>query len=145
MRGRVGRRLAVAALALLCARAARALEPVTPPEHRRGAEQTFLTFPEWFLVHSPAEYAAYVSSHQPSGFPFWGHVGQFWRSYAAVTRATKGCGCGARSSAHHSGTRFPSFAWRSARFRTSRVLLQPCVDPFGLQTNGSSSMHARVT
>jgi len=63
--------------------------PVTPEEHRRGTEQTFLTFPEWFLVHSPAEYATFVSGHPPSEFPFFGHVGQFWSSYAAVYRATK--------------------------------------------------------
>jgi hypothetical protein len=62
---------------------------VTPVEHRRGEEQTFLTYPEWFLVHSPAEYAAYVHEHTPSEFPFWGHIGQLWRSYAAVTRATR--------------------------------------------------------
>ena len=62
---------------------------ITPPEHRRGEEQTFLTYPEWFLVHSPAEYAAYVADHTPSDFPFWGHVGQLWRSYSAVTHATK--------------------------------------------------------
>ena len=62
---------------------------VTPPEHRRGTEQTFLTFPEWFLVHSPAEYAIFVRDHPPSEFPFWGHVGQFWSSYRAVTAATR--------------------------------------------------------
>jgi len=60
---------------------------VTPVEHRRGTEQTFLTFPEWFLVHSPAEYAAYVRDHGPSGFPFFGHVAQLWQSYRAVSAA----------------------------------------------------------
>jgi hypothetical protein len=68
--------------------AATASSSVTPPEHRRGEEQTFLTYPEWFLVHSPAEYAAYVHDHTPSDFPFWGHIGQLWRSYGAVTHAT---------------------------------------------------------
>lgn len=63
-------------------------EPVTPPQYRRGAEQTFLTFPEWFLVHSPAEYAEFVRTHTPTEFPWFGHIGQFWTSYAAVTRAT---------------------------------------------------------
>jgi hypothetical protein len=63
---------------------------VTPPEHRRAADQTFLTFPEWFLVYSPAEYAAFVKTHPPSEFPFLGHVGQFWSSYGAVYRATRG-------------------------------------------------------
>ena len=56
------------------------------PEQRRGVEQTFLTYPEWFLVHSPAEYARYVEAHPSHGFPFLGHVGQIWSSYASVTR-----------------------------------------------------------
>ena len=63
--------------------------PVAPPEHCRGEEQTFLTYPEWFLVHSPAEYAAYVKDRAPSDFPYFGHIGQLWRSYAAVTKATR--------------------------------------------------------
>src|SRR5205814_6612543 len=47
------------------------------------------TYPEWFLVHSPAEYADYVTTHTPTHFPFLRHIGQFWSSYAAVTRATR--------------------------------------------------------
>jgi hypothetical protein len=62
---------------------------MAPPEHRRGTEQTFLTYPEWFLVHSPAEYALFVRDHSPSDFPFWGHVRQFWGSYGAVYRETR--------------------------------------------------------
>jgi hypothetical protein len=60
---------------------------VALPEHRRGTEQTFLTFPEWFLVFSPAEYATYVRDHSPTDFPFIGHIRHFWQSYAAVSRA----------------------------------------------------------
>jgi hypothetical protein len=63
--------------------------PIAPDEHRRGEEQTFLTFPEWYLVFSPAEYADYVAGEPPSGFPFGGHVRQFWSSYARVADATK--------------------------------------------------------
>ncbi|WP_035053116.1 hypothetical protein [Andreprevotia chitinilytica] len=64
--------------------------PFTPTADRRTEDQTFLTFPEWFLVHSPAEYAAYVGKDRPiSDFPFWGHIGQLWGSYAKVTEATK--------------------------------------------------------
>ncbi len=61
--------------------------PLTaPPEHRRPPDQTFLTFPEWFLVHSPAEYARYLASGAPvSAFPLFAHIGQFWQAYAAVT------------------------------------------------------------
>lgn len=62
--------------------------PLTaPPEHRRPPDQTFLTFPEWFLVHSPAEYARYLASgERVSAFPLFAHIGQFWQGYAAVTR-----------------------------------------------------------
>ncbi|TNE66386.1 MAG: hypothetical protein EP335_03725 [Alphaproteobacteria bacterium] len=63
--------------------------PAIPTEHRRGAEQTYLTFPEWFLVHSPAEYAHFIKDRNASEFPYWGHIGQFWDSYGMVTRATK--------------------------------------------------------
>jgi hypothetical protein len=81
--------LACAAVVGAAAAAAGADATVTPTEHRRGEEQTFLTYPEWFLVHSPAEYAAYVQTHAPTDFPFWGHIAQLWRSYAAVTRETR--------------------------------------------------------
>jgi hypothetical protein len=83
------RLVAAALLAATAANAAATSEILTPEQHRRGAEQTFLTYPEWFLVHSPAEYAAYVKEHDPSGFPFFGHVGQFWQGYRAVYGATK--------------------------------------------------------
>lgn len=56
------------------------------PDQRRGVEQTFLTFPEWYLVHSPAEYAVYTTQHPAHEFPFITHIQQLWSSYAAVTR-----------------------------------------------------------
>ncbi|MFC3532243.1 hypothetical protein ACFOLG_08605 [Vogesella facilis] len=63
--------------------------PITPDANRRNEEQTFLTYPEWFLVHSPAEYARYAAADRPlSDFPFWGHIRQLWASYARVTEAT---------------------------------------------------------
>jgi len=57
---------------------------LAPREHQRGEEQTLLTYPEWFLVFSPDEYAQFVKHDEPSAFPFWGHVRQFWQGYAAV-------------------------------------------------------------
>ena len=64
-----------------------AAEPETPVEDRRTPDQTFLTFPEWYLVHSPAEYAAWLGrSDAPSRFPLFAHIGQFWQSYGAINR-----------------------------------------------------------
>ena len=64
-------------------------EVAAPKDHRRGTEQTFLTFPEWYLVHSPAEYAIYVKGHTPTQFPFIGHIRQFWQSYRVVYVASR--------------------------------------------------------
>lgn len=65
-------------------------QTATPEAQRRGPEQTYLTFPEWYLVHSPAEYADFVQRDgRPSDFPFIAHVRQFWSSYATVWRATR--------------------------------------------------------
>lgn len=84
------KRYAMRALFLLalCTSAYTAATPESqiPVEARRSVEQTFLTFPEWFLVHSPAEYAIYVSQKPAHGFPFIGYVGQLWSSYASVVR-----------------------------------------------------------
>src|SRR6202789_453037 len=62
---------------------------VAAPADRRGEEQTFLTFPEWFLVFSPAEYADFVRTHYPDEFCFWGHIGQLWSSYGQVIHQTR--------------------------------------------------------
>ena len=54
--------------------------PVTPAEHIRPADQTFLTYPEWFLVHSPAEIADYAHEHTTATCPYVSHVRQLWQS-----------------------------------------------------------------
>ncbi|MDX1958852.1 MAG: hypothetical protein SFU98_09775 [Leptospiraceae bacterium] len=63
--------------------------PLTPKEHIRPADQTFLTFPEWFLVHSPREEANYLKTRTSSSFPFIGHLSQLWKSYEIVNKQIK--------------------------------------------------------
>ena len=62
---------------------------LTPEADRRPADQTFLTYPEWFLVYSPKEYAELIAERGPSEFPYLEHIGQFWNGYRAVTEATQ--------------------------------------------------------
>ena len=90
-----GRAWGLAAALVFAAATAPAADPapiigsamLTAPEDRRTPDQTFLTFPEWYLVHSPAEYARFLSrSERPSCFPLFAHIGQFWQGYAAVNR-----------------------------------------------------------
>lgn len=58
--------------------------PVTPAEHLRPADQTFLTYPEWFLVHSPAEIADYAHTRTTTTFPYMSHIRQLWQSYGVI-------------------------------------------------------------
>jgi hypothetical protein len=86
----VKRPLAAVLLLVAAATAPAGEAPITPVEHRRGEDQTFLTFPEWYLVHSPAELAQFLSAQRaPSEFPWGGHIGQFWQGYRAVTHETR--------------------------------------------------------
>lgn len=65
-------------------------EPIlTPPEKWRAPEQTFLTYPEWYLVYSPDEYADFIVDKPPSEFPYLGHLGQFWQGYWTMYSATR--------------------------------------------------------
>lgn len=58
--------------------------PLTPAKDCRPADQTFLTFPEWYLVFSPEEQANYYSRHTATGFPYMQHTAQIWQSYQIV-------------------------------------------------------------
>ena len=55
----------------------------------RNESATYLTLPEWYIVYSADEYAAFVKSRAPSRFPYFSAVGQYWRYYKQACRATK--------------------------------------------------------
>jgi hypothetical protein len=95
-----GSRLAPALLgAALAASAAQGGVPASataeplhvPAAERRTPDQTWLTFPEWFLVFSPNDYAETLAANQPaSSFPFFRHVREFWSAYHRVAGAIAG-------------------------------------------------------
>lgn len=64
--------------------------PITPQKDVRPPDQTFLTYPEWFLVFSPAEQADYFGSHTSTTFPYMKHVDQMWKGYGVVYDQIKG-------------------------------------------------------
>jgi hypothetical protein len=71
-----------------------------PEGYARREDQTYLTLPEWYIVYSADEYAQYLSKtqpttqtyvrveNQPSGFPYFRAIGQFWDAYVDVCRVT---------------------------------------------------------
>ncbi len=54
----------------------------------RSPSQTYLTLPEWYIVYSADELAAFLRDAPPSGFPYFRSIGQFWRIYGHVLGAT---------------------------------------------------------
>ncbi|OYU82672.1 MAG: hypothetical protein CFE24_14585 [Flavobacterium sp. BFFFF2] len=64
--------------------------PITSKNDVRPADQTFLTFPEWYLVFSPEEQANYFQKQTATSFPFMSHTRQIWESYHIVNDQIKG-------------------------------------------------------
>jgi hypothetical protein len=64
--------------------------PIIAAKDVRPPDQTFLTFPEWFLVFSPAEQAYYFKDHTSTTFPYQAHVHQLWKGYDAINDQIKG-------------------------------------------------------
>jgi len=53
-------------------------------DYKRGADQTYLTYPEWFLVFSPDEYAYFLKNNPSYEFNYIGHLKQFWSGYSKM-------------------------------------------------------------
>jgi len=66
------------------------LHPLTPKKDVRPPDQTFLTYPEWFLVFSPAEQADYFKTNTSTTFPYMKHIDQMWKGYDVVYDQLKG-------------------------------------------------------
>src|SRR5262245_56561069 len=60
------------------------------PDYYRPESKTYLTIPEWYIVYSTDEYAAFLQNHRRSGFPYFQAVAQYWQSYVDVCNAIKG-------------------------------------------------------
>jgi len=57
--------------------------------YQRPEESTYLTYPEWAIVYAAREYANFLKAgNRESQFAYWSYIGQFWRDYAMVIRAT---------------------------------------------------------
>lgn len=63
--------------------------PLTLAKDVRPADQTFLTFPEWFLVFSPEEQANYYKQHTSTSLSFMSHTKQIWESYKIMNDQIK--------------------------------------------------------
>lgn len=58
--------------------------------YARSEDQTYLTLPEWYIVYSADEYAAFIAENRPSRFPYFEAVEQYWQTYYNVCAVTRG-------------------------------------------------------
>jgi hypothetical protein len=61
----------------------------TAKGYRRDEGQTFLTHPEWYIVYSSEEYAAYLEHRLPTDFPYVTAIGQYWVNYREALALTR--------------------------------------------------------
>jgi len=61
-------------------------EILTPKKDRRKPDQTFLTYPEWFLVFSPEEQALFFKTRTATDFKYMDHLDQFWDRYEIIKK-----------------------------------------------------------
>jgi hypothetical protein len=60
------------------------------PGYSRTEDDTFLTYPEWYIVWSYQEKADYQQHHLPSGFPYFGAIQQYWGGYCYANEVVHG-------------------------------------------------------
>lgn len=59
-------------------------------DYSRPEDDTFLSYPEWYIVWSYEEKADFQQTHLPSGFPYFAAVRQYWGSYCCISRVMHG-------------------------------------------------------
>ena len=58
--------------------------------YMRPEDDTYLSYPEWYIVWSYQEKADYQEKRLPSGFPYFAAVRQYWGGYCCISRLTRG-------------------------------------------------------
>lgn len=76
-------------------------EPAARPQQReaitagikdylRPEDDTYLSYPEWYIVWSYQEKADFQQWQLPSGFPYFAAVRQYWNAYCCISQLTHG-------------------------------------------------------
>jgi hypothetical protein len=78
---------APAANAPAAAVSGRALLPISEQGYRRKLDNTFFTFPEWYIVYSFEDFGRFLERSSESRFNYLGHILGFWRSFCTINRA----------------------------------------------------------
>jgi hypothetical protein len=66
---------------------ATALPAIDEKGYRRKLDNTFFTFPEWYIVYSFEDFGRFLDRDSESHFNYLGHILGFWRSFCTINRA----------------------------------------------------------
>ncbi|NOJ45622.1 hypothetical protein [Bradyrhizobium archetypum] len=66
---------------------AAALPAIEEPGYRRKLNNTFFTFPEWYIVYSFEDFGRFLDRSSESHFNYLGHIFGFWQSFCTINRA----------------------------------------------------------
>ncbi|MCX7230265.1 MAG: hypothetical protein NTW15_14935 [Burkholderiales bacterium] len=69
-----------------------AYAPILPPADRRVEVDTYLTYPEWSIVHAYEDLAAVSRARGESAFAYASSVAGYWRGLCAVVRTASARG-----------------------------------------------------
>jgi hypothetical protein len=68
------------------------LPAIDEPGYRRKLNNTFFTFPEWYIVYSFEDFGRFLDRSSESQFGYLGHIFGFWRSFCTINRAVPATG-----------------------------------------------------
>src|ERR1041384_2512364 len=66
------------------AASAPALPEISEPGYRRKLDNTYFTFPEWYIVYSFEDFGRFLDRGSESGFAYGSHIAGFWRSFCTI-------------------------------------------------------------
>src|SRR6267142_3169931 len=66
---------------------AAALPAIDEEGYRRKLDNTFFTFPEWYIVYSFEDFGRFLDRSSESHFNYLGHIFGFWQSFCTINRA----------------------------------------------------------
>ena len=66
---------------------ARALLAIDQQGYRRKPDNTYFTFPEWYIVYSFEDFGRFLDRSGESQFNYLGHILGFWQSFCTINRA----------------------------------------------------------
>ena len=61
-------------------------QPFLAPGHHRPETNTYVTYPEWLIVHVYEDYAAVARFEGESAFPYFSSIDRYWSNLCVMTR-----------------------------------------------------------